>query len=367
MIWNKINYCGFLPSKDPLQVLPVGDYYFVLEFLGKNLPLYLEQRKWREEVVSVLRSYHPFYPNVTDKDYYAINERMMLLYSYFASAYVYANYETPAARLPKEIAQPLMHLSLTLKRPPILSYASYCLYNWRRKSIGEVEVDNIELLQNFSLNNKTDEDWFILIHVDIEYKARIAVQALYQVLNNYAPILPALSTIFDALQAMNSTLKRMPEHCHPENYFNKVRPYIFGFNGVDYEPAFGGKSLRGETGAQSSIIPSLLAFFGIKHKRTILTDHLEDMRNYMPYDHREFIKGIETAEFSLRDSCKESPELKDLYNLCLEEIIEFRKTHFNYAIDYIQAKVSNPKGTGGTPYIEWLGELIKETEEFILR
>jgi indoleamine 2,3-dioxygenase len=375
MIWDNARYSGFLPFSDPLKRLPVitghdGDYFFCLEFLASNLPTFLEERKWREEAVSVLRSFHPVY-TIKDKQPEDFLERMMLLYSYFASAYVYANYEAPANRLPKEISGPLTYLANRVNRQPILSYASYCLYNWQRKDTSvDINVDNIELIQNFSLTNKQDEDWFILIHVDIEDKAKKAIQSICEVLRCYQKEEPVdlevqLENIHSSLIMMNKTLDRMPEKCNPDNYFSKVRPYIFGFENITYDYPKAVMNLRGETGAQSSIIPTLLSFFEIKHKQSILTTHLLEMRKYMPCPHRTLISNIERQAYPLREICKESG-LKDLYNSCLKEIIKFRETHFRYAMEYIQAKVVNPKGTGGTPYIEWLGNLIKETEEFIL-
>src|SRR5262249_32252511 len=103
-----------------------------------------------------------------------------------------------------------------------------------------------------------------------------------------------------------------------------------------------------ETGAQSSIVPTMLRFLGIQHKNSLLTAHLEDMLNYMPAPHREFIR--ETV--SVRDFViKHRGELKDVYNKCLDELIAFRTRHFEYAVNYIEKKVDNPIATGGTPYI----------------
>ena len=42
-------------------------------------------------------------------------------------------------------------------------------------------------------------------------------------------------------------------------------------------------NFRGETGAQSSIMPTLVAFMKIPHRPWMLTNHLADMRNYMPF------------------------------------------------------------------------------------
>jgi indoleamine 2,3-dioxygenase len=173
-----------------------------------------------------------------------------------------------------------------------------------------------------------------------------------------------------SLAAMNETLARMPEGCSPDVYFRKVRPYIFGFTDVIYEGCEGNmpRSYRGETGAQSSIVPAMLAALGIRHKNSLLTQHLEDMQNYMPRPHREFVR----AQASVREHVKRlaaragGQRLTELYNECVQELVAFRSRHFEYAVNYIEKKVANPIATGGTPYIPWLHQMIEETKEYFL-
>jgi indoleamine 2,3-dioxygenase len=276
-------------------------------------------------------------------------------------------------KIPAHVAVPLVHLAERACRPPILSYASYCLHNWRRiDPKGPIALGNIALLQNFSMpgDGKTDEDWFILVHVDIEARAGAALNAVQKMKAAIAKNdVPALAALLDAaaasLHAMNQTLNRMPEGCSADVYFRKVRPYIFGFNDIVYEGCFDNKpqTYRGETGAQSSIIPTMLIAFGLRHKNTMLTAHLEDMRKYMPAPHRQFIlEQASVREFAM----KAEQKIKDRYNACLAEIIAFRSRHFEYAVNYIEKKVDNPIATGGTPYVPWLRQLIEESKEFYL-
>ena len=70
-------------------------------------------------------------------------------------------------------------MSQRLGRPPVLSYASYALDNWRRLDpSGPIALGNIVLLQNFL--GGLDEEWFILVHVDIEAKAAPALASTIQ-------------------------------------------------------------------------------------------------------------------------------------------------------------------------------------------
>jgi indoleamine 2,3-dioxygenase len=298
---------------------------------------------------------------------------LFLLFSYIASAYVHSPGLPPTERLPKVVAVPLVKLGQRVKRPPILSYASYCLHNWRRLDpAGEIKLGNIALLQNFSIpdDGKSDEDWFILVHVDIEARANGALNSMRsasRAMDAHDPqaMQHLLTTTADSLHQMNQTMNRMPEGCSADVYFKKVRPYIFGFNNIIYEGCFNNEpqNYRGETGAQSSIVPTMLRALGIEHKNSMLIQHLDDMQNYMPAPHRDFIRH----QVSVRDFVlKHRKQLGDAYNRCLTELIAFRSRHFEYAVNYIEKKVDNPIATGGTPYIPWLRQLIDETKEFLL-
>ena len=118
-----------------------------------------------------------------------------------------------------------------------------------------------------------DEEWFILIHIDIEKKAGKGLKAIEEAqtavaANDADQLEKAMIKLRESLQAMYATLDRMPERCDPYIYFHRVRPYIFGWrnnpslpNGVVYEGVDEykgvGQKFRGETGAQSAIVPEI--------------------------------------------------------------------------------------------------------------
>jgi len=132
-----------------------------------------------------------------------------------------------------------------------------------------IECGNIALLQCFL--GGQDEEWFILIHIDIEKKAGKALKAIEDAqaatANRDADALEsALENLRSSLSAMYQVLCRMPEKCDPYIYFHRVRPYIFGWrnnpslpDGVVYEGVDEykgvGQKFRGETGAQSAYNP----------------------------------------------------------------------------------------------------------------
>jgi indoleamine 2,3-dioxygenase len=370
MQWT-LHEMGFLPNQDPIQQLSDAIFQQV-ERLAADLPRLVHEQTFRQASADYLI-------DALDLDASSMKdaevERLFMLYSYFASAYVHSPGLPTVNRISACIAVPLVRLAQKVERLPILSYASYCLHNWRRiDASGPVALGNLELLQNFSTPNdgKSDEDWFILVHVNIEANAGAALKAV----SAAKPVIDQgdctameslLKTTSGSLHAMNQTMNRMPEGCSADVYFKKVRPYIFGFNDIVYENCFSNvpQSYRGETGAQSSIVPTMLMALGIRHKNSLLTKHLEDMQNYMPAPHRQFIRAQPSVrEFVLRAG---TDRIKEWYNACLTELIAFRSRHFEYAVNYIEKKVDNPIATGGTPYIPWLRQLIDETKEFYLR
>jgi indoleamine 2,3-dioxygenase len=174
-----------------------------------------------------------------------------------------------------------------------------------------------------------------------------------------------------------------------------VRPYIHGWKnhpdlpaGVIYEgvTAYGGQpqQFRGETGAQSSIIPALDATLGVRHKEDMLSSYLLEMREYMPPAHRAFIESLENRAMDgggpegrngIRPFVERAgrASLTGVYNTCVELVEKFRSLHLEYAATYIfkqaQTDAKNPHavGTGGTPFMPYLKKHRDETAEHRLK
>lgn len=359
---------GFLPAEDPLPYLE-DPYYAPWEQIAADLPKLLVARTLRSVVEGM--------PRLTTERLQTEREarRAMLLLSYIGHGYVW-NGDAPAERIPANLAQPWYEVSQRLGRPPVLSYASYALDNWRRLDPNApIELGNIVLLQNFLAG--LDEEWFILIHIDIEAKAARAIRQIPTALRaateqNLPALTAALQEVASALEQMYAVLARMPEACDPYIYYHRVRPYIHGWknnpalpNGLIYEgvAAYGGQpqQFRGETGAQSSIIPTLDGLLGIQHADDPLKTYLMEMRLYMPPAHRRFIEAVESRS-TVRETVLQSGDsaLRDAYNACVENIQRFRALHLEYAAIYIyKQQAKDPKnptrvGTGGTPFMKYL-------------
>lgn len=79
------------------------------------------------------------------------------------------------------------------------------------------------------------------------------------------------------------------------------------------------------------------------------------MRRFMPAPHRALIEEVRGMP-SIRELAD-----KDAYNEILEAMATFREVHYGWAEEYINRWVADPRGTGGTPYMQWLKQLIEET------
>ena len=313
------------------------------------------------------------------------NIRLAMVHlSFISHAYIWGGLK-PEEVLPEALALPWVKVAKTLGRPPILSYASYCLDNWFKINKDEdISLDNVALITNFL--GGVDEDWFVTIHVCIEDAATEAIIAAQEIAemtesNSENDVLNKLKSISSSLGKVNKIFSRMPEKCDPYIYYHRVRPFIFGTKdnpdlkeGLIYKGAFNDKPqfFRGETGAQSSIMPFLDGALGIYHTKDSLRHYLNEMREYMPPEHRSRIDKVE--EISQAQSLiHESQKLKQEYNNCLEEIRAFRALHLEFAGTYInkQSQIKNPfgrggstiTGTGGTPFMKYLKKHRDETAE----
>ncbi len=367
---------GFLPAEDPMGRLPpeFAPWEDVADDIGKLIVA----GRLRSAVEGL-----PRLPASTIEDERAAR-RAMLVLSYLGHAYVWGGAGAVEV-IPETIAVPWHQLAQRLGRPPVLSYASYALDNWRRiEPGGPIEIENLAIAQNFL--GGADEDWFILIHVEIEARAAGAIRAIPAALGAVSRddadgLAAALAEIEASLALMIETLRRMGEFCDPYVYFHRVRPFIHGWkdnpavpDGVVYQGvgAYGGtpRKFRGETGAQSGIIPAIDAALGIEHGHDRLRVYLMEMRDYMPPGHRAFVEAVEERaairEF-VHGAGASDRSLSSAYDSCLQRVEEFRSIHLEYAARYIFRQAgdgrANPNsvGTGGTPFMPYLKKHRDET------
>ena len=375
---------GFLPQKVPSKSYSVqSESCDRIQEIASNLPKLLLTGK----VQSAINKLSPKDLSIDDLLINQASQDLKLAMShlsFIAHAYIWGD-NKPNESIPLVLANPWVKAANNQGRPPILSYASYCLDNWFLIDPDEsISLENVGLINNFL--GGVDEDWFVTIHVCIENAAADAMAACAEIamLETDSPeskSIELLNRIVRSMKKVNEIFARMPEKCDPYIYYHRVRPFIFGTkdnpdlkNGLIYKGEFDNQPqfFRGETGAQSSIIPSLDGALQITHTKDHLRHYLNEMRDYMPPKHREFMEVLEKNS-QVKKIIKESAKLTSLFNDCLEEIRAFRAMHLEYAGTYIfkQAQIKNPfgrggstiTGTGGTPFMAYLKKHRDETED----
>jgi len=368
---DKLNFSilesGFLPNK--ISTLLSNEFDDV-EHIAKNLPKILANNQIEYEVLNL----------ETEKDISNLSidelERAMLLYSYIGHGYIWGGTSIEKV-IPKNISKTWYKISQKLDRPPILSYASYALNNWKLQDVNKpFDLENIRILQNFL--GGMDEDWFIMIHIAIEHEAKEILNNLKTYYLDKNEDQSYLENALVSIKKINQIMNRMPEKCDPFIYYNRVRPYIFGWknnpatpNGVIYEGVeeYGGtpQLFRGETGAQSSIVPALDALLGVTHSNDPLKEYLDEMRLYMPKEHRNLLNDLDQWSEKNRSNFIKEDSSVVLSDEIIKEVHAFRNKHLEYARIYIHEQSlsnqnnSNVVGTGGTPFMKYLDKHLQET------
>ncbi|WP_371396347.1 indoleamine 2,3-dioxygenase [Fretibacter rubidus] len=311
----------------------------------------------------------------------------MVHYSFMVQSYVWGEPDAPTV-MPRCLAMPMVALADRLGQQPLLPYSGYVLDNWDRLDRGgPIDLSNIYMIQNFL--GGQDENWFVLVHVAIEARAGAVLAAMGPIcaaaeqgdidavqsgLEDMASVWGDLKAIFD----------RMPDRCDPYVYFERVRPYIHGWkdnpalpDGIIYEGVekYGDtpRAFRGQTGSQSSIVPSMDAFLGIGHAADPLRAFLDQLHIYRPPGHRAFIDDVR-ATSRLRDFISASGHkgLVNAYNANVQAVADFRSRHLEYAASYINKQSKNADGndtdvgTGGTPFMKYLKKHRDETQANLL-
>ncbi|WP_416831335.1 MAG: indoleamine 2,3-dioxygenase [Erythrobacter sp.] len=308
-------------------------------------------------------------------------------YTFMVQSYVWGETEV-TNRLPAVLAVPMVALADRLGQQPLLTYSSYVLDNWAlidpAKPLG---LDNIRMLQNFL--GGQDEAWFVLVHVAIEAQAGKVFERFADIHaavthKDLTQVRAQLEHTAEVWAKINALFDRMPERCDPYIYFERVRPYIHGWkdnpalpDGVVYEGVerYGTKAqaFRGQTGSQSSIVPSMDALLGVGHAADPLREYLDQLHAYRPGPHRRFVDDVRSSS-TLRSLVASAGEagLTDAYNANIQAVADFRTRHLEYAASYINkqgkraAGNDTEVGTGGTPFMRYLKKHRDETQANLL-
>src|SRR5262245_66581655 len=128
---------GFLPDPDPEPALPAA--------LGRwqELASELPKRLAAQRVRAAVRTLPVFDLSALRSP--AEERAAMRVLSFLGHAFVWEG-GVPDPVLPRHLAAPWCAIARRLGRPPVLSYGSYALDNWRRfDARGPLRVENLEI------------------------------------------------------------------------------------------------------------------------------------------------------------------------------------------------------------------------------
>jgi indoleamine 2,3-dioxygenase len=397
---------GFLPQQAPLVRLPQA-YYAPWEDLANTMPAMLLARRVRRFVNESMP--------LLDTDKLAGEEQFRRAYqclTFIAHGYVWGDVDAVDV-LPPQVATPLVAVSEHLGLPPLATYALLCLWNFKEivpTQPFEFRLDNLTTINTFT--GSMDELWFYLVSVAFERDGarclEVGLQAMGEI-ERGGPLAAAVPRVTRQLQELaetidylGSVLLRMEEMCDPHVFYYRIRPYLAGWkgmgdvglskDGVLYGHETRRRNYAGGSNAQLSLIQYLDILLGVHHYATgdrrgdlqPANSFMNDQRNYMPRQHRQFLAALEQAaniNAFVNHHRGQYPELELSYDACLAMLKAFRDKHIQIVTRYVVLQARNKdkmgststmrsglakkgvaeKGTGGTSLLPFLKQCRDET------
>ncbi|AMD21239.1 HEL041Cp [Eremothecium sinecaudum] len=402
---------GFLPTKFPASQL-TNIYYMKWENILTNLPSLILTGRLRKIVdeLPILEVKDELLNDVSQL------RRAYSVLTFIANAYIWGR-DTACDTLPDSVAKPLLVVSEALGLPPLATYASLILWNFRPivmdLSDSDLwDLDNLSTINTFT--GAMDESWFYLVSVYFEKVGAKCIVAGMDALravrsNDRKAVTSALQDLAEHIDTLGTVLMKMENMCDPYVFYYRIRPYLAGWkqmedaglpNGVKYGSEGDYRCYAGGSNAQSSLIQTLDIFLGVEHfpegvqskveDRTISAlsnknSYLNDMRSYMPKEHRAFLEHLAKVcnirDYVLTNKASD-PKLLLTYDACVGMLKSFRDKHIQIVTRYVilqarKGRASRSKtfraglsknfgstqqtGTGGTSLIPFLKQCRDET------
>lgn len=219
---------------------------------------------------------------------------------------------------------------------------------------------------------------------------------------DYNVIIEALEQLGACIQDAAALMDRMYEKCDPMVFYHHIRPFLAGSLGMEgaglprgifYDEGHGKgrwRQLRGGSNGQSSLIHFFDIVLGINHSGHSCagtTSYHDEVRGYMPGDHRRFLSYIARLD-SIRDlamSVPTTPEqhrLQETFTAVIGVLRNFRSKHIQIVTRYVILPSKQPwegtrqnlaslssacgrdeqlTGTGGTILLPFLKQAREET------
>jgi indoleamine 2,3-dioxygenase len=347
---------GFLPHIDPLHQLPLSSKFACWELIMKDLSQYLHAKNIRSVILSRLDILHVEENDLLDEREF---ERALLVLSMLSHAFVWG--EKPISTyIPSCLSIPWVEITKRACRPPVLTHSLIALTNWKRFNIEKaIELGNIAMLNCFM--SGTDEANFYLVIIELECRGAKALKHMlraqyFSSKGNIKELINELKAIQNIQKTMFTTLLKTYEEVDPYIFYNRVRHFLAGWkgnpllpDGILYEGVTETRQvLHGASAAQSSLIATFDVFFDVKHDSEHTRQFINEMRFYMPPEHRQFLEMLSLHKYNINDFVKnltsfqekqQEKELIDAYNHCIDQLIAFRNKHIQIVALYILAQI----------------------------
>ncbi|KAK3948187.1 Indoleamine 2,3-dioxygenase [Pseudoneurospora amorphoporcata] len=265
---------GFLPEGPPLEVLP-DEYYAPWENLIRRLPALLDVGAFRAEVDDRLAVLEADRLGTWKEEEW---RRAYVVLCFFAHGYIWGG-ARPSEVLPPQIAVPLVAVSSHLDLPPIATYASLNLWNFRcvpesspsttscslstdlslppsppltpafsstsqpttnKFKFDPTNLSNLRTLHTFT--NTPSESWFYLVSVAMEAQGAYIIPTMLYALQAIGlgssdpdwkdTTTKALRELVKCVEAVGELLERMYEGCEPMVFYHQIRPFLAGSKGM---------------------------------------------------------------------------------------------------------------------------------------
>ncbi|KAK3505470.1 indoleamine 2,3-dioxygenase beta type [Neurospora crassa] len=257
---------GFLPEGPPLEVLP-DEYYAPWEDLIRRLPETLDAGTFRAEVdrLPVLQT-----DRLKSEQEW---RRAYVVLCFFAHGYIWGG-RRPSEILPAPISVPLLSVSSHLDLPPIATYASLNLWNFRcvpspsssfppsapatpasssssspslttcsaaksPKVFDPTDLSRLQTLHTFT--GTSSESWFYLVSVAMEAQGAYLIPIMLRALQAIGlrsetwkeTTTKALRELVHCVESVGELLERMYEGCEAMVFYHRIRPYLAGSKGMN--------------------------------------------------------------------------------------------------------------------------------------
>lgn len=301
-----------------------------------------------------------------------------------------------------------------LELPPVPTYASVCLWNYKPIFLRDsLVLDNLSTLTTFT--GSIDEQWFYLVSIAMEAKGGSSIPIMLRAIEaarqgDVATVTKSLQSFAQTLDELGTLLLRMYENCDPHVFYHRIRPFLAGSknmtdaglpNGVLYDDGTANAHYRqygGGSNAQSSMIQFFDIILGVEHRPTGAKmnesseseaepgsspkprhNFIHEMRQYMPGPHRRFLQAVESVA-NIRDFVELHRSNRTLcvaYDACLAMLRSLRDKHIQMVSRYIIVKsresrsksrsrepdsiTTNSRGIASIRYKHVAGEKPKKT------